>query len=70
MRKLFGPLVFTTVIHKTVTLAEAPSKGQSILTYSPGSKGAKEYLALAEETLARLPAAQTISAKAQRPSLQ
>ena len=70
MRKLFGPLVFTTVIHKTVTLAEAPSKGQSILTYSPGSKGAKEYLALAEETLARLPSAQPIDAKAQRPSLQ
>jgi chromosome partitioning protein len=70
MRRLFGPLVFSTVIHKTVTLAEAPSKGQSILTYAPASKGAKEYIALAQETLARLPAGQTIVAKAQRPPLQ
>jgi chromosome partitioning protein len=69
LRQLFGPLVFTTVIHKTVTLAEAPSKGQCILTYAPGSKGAIEYLALAQETLARLPAVQPIEAQAQRPAL-
>jgi chromosome partitioning protein len=69
MRKLFGPLVFTTVIHKTVTLAEAPSKGQSILTYAPGSKGAKEYVALAQETLVRLPAAQAIGTATPRPAL-
>jgi chromosome partitioning protein len=70
MRKLFGPLVFTTVIHKTVTLAEAPSKGQSILTYAPASKGAREYVALAQETLARLPAVQPIDGRVQRPALQ
>jgi chromosome partitioning protein len=58
------------VIHKTVTLAEAPSKGQSILTYSPGSKGAKEYLALAQETVARLPAGQAMQINASRPALQ
>jgi chromosome partitioning protein len=69
LRHLFGPLVFTTVIHKTVTLAEAPSKGQCILTYAPGSKGAQEYLALAQETLARLPAVQPIGAQPQRPAL-
>ncbi|MBM4026785.1 MAG: ParA family protein [Planctomycetes bacterium] len=60
LRKLFGPLVFDTVIHKTVALAEAPGKGQSILTYAPGSKGAAEYLALAQETLARLPLTQAL----------
>jgi chromosome partitioning protein len=69
LRQLFGPLVFTTVIHKTVTLAEAPSKGQCILTYAPGSKGAEEYLVLAQETLARLPAVQPIGAGTQRPAL-
>jgi chromosome partitioning protein len=69
LRQHFGPLVFTTVIHKTVALAEAPSKGQSVLTYAPDSKGAKEYLALAQETLARLPALQPLAAGAQRPAL-
>jgi len=70
MRRLFGPLVFSTVIHKTVALAEAPSKGQCILTYAPDSRGAKEYLALAQETLVRLPAGQTIGAGTSRPALQ
>lgn len=54
MRELFGPLVFDTVIHKTVALAEAPSKGQSILTFAPESRGAREYGALAREVVARL----------------
>ena len=49
MRQFFGNLVFDTVIHKTVRLAEAPSCGESILTYAPRSKGATEYQALAEE---------------------
>ena len=49
MREYFGSLVFETVIHRTVRLAEAPSAGQSILTFVPNSKGAAEYLALAEE---------------------
>jgi chromosome partitioning protein len=51
MREFFGDLVFSTVIHRTVRLAEAPSAGESVLTYAPGSKGATEYLALAEEIL-------------------
>ena len=49
MRKLFGGLVFDTVIHKTVRLAEAPSSGEPILTYAPQSRGATEYQTLAEE---------------------
>ena len=51
MRELFGDLVFETVIHRTVRLAEAPSAGESILTYAPESKGAAEYKALAEEII-------------------
>lgn len=54
MRRLFGSLVFKTVIHKTITLAEAPSVGQSIMTYAPESRGAAEYKALALEAIHRL----------------
>jgi chromosome partitioning protein len=49
MREFFGELVFNTVIHRTIRLAEAPSAGQSILTYAPDSNGAAEYMALAQE---------------------
>jgi len=51
MRDFFGDLVFDTVIHRTVRLAEAPSAGESILTYAPKSTGAAEYEALAEELI-------------------
>lgn len=51
MRQFFKELVFDTVIHNTISLAEAPSAGQSIFTYAPKSKGAAEYVALAEEVI-------------------
>jgi len=51
MRDFFGDLVFDTVIHRSVRLAEAPSAGESVLTYAPTSKGANEYQALAEEII-------------------
>jgi len=54
MRKLFGSLVFDAVIHKAIALAEAPSVGQSVLTYAPDSRGAMEYKILAQEVMARL----------------
>jgi len=53
MRGLFGELVFETVIHKTIRLAEAPSAGESILTYAPDSRGAADYRSLAWEILNR-----------------
>jgi cellulose biosynthesis protein BcsQ len=49
MRQFFGDLVFDTVINRTISLAEAPSAGQSISTYAPQSKGAADYRALAAE---------------------
>lgn len=49
MRQYFKQDVFQTVIHRSVRLAEAPSAGQSLITYDPKSQGAKEYNALAEE---------------------
>jgi len=42
MREFFGELVFDTVIHRTVRVAEAPSSGESVLTYASTSKGATE----------------------------
>ena len=54
MRRFFGELVFETVIHRTISLAEAPESGEPIITYAPKSRGAAEYTALAVETLARL----------------
>ena len=51
MREFFGELVFDTVIHFTVRLAEAPGAGEPVMTYSPNCKAATEYKALAEEIL-------------------
>lgn len=51
MRELFGDLVFDAIIHKSVKLAEAPSAGESILTYAPESRSAAEYRALANEVI-------------------
>ncbi|HPY76775.1 MAG TPA: ParA family protein [Anaerohalosphaeraceae bacterium] len=49
MRDYFGSLVFQTVIHRSVRLAEAPSAGQSVMTYAPISLGAFEYQSLVNE---------------------
>jgi chromosome partitioning protein len=49
MKEFFGELIFDTVIHHTVRLAEAPSAGEPIITYDPASRGAEEYISLAEE---------------------
>lgn len=49
MREYFGDLVFQTIVHRNIRLAEAPGAGQSIMTYAPDNPGAKEYKQLAEE---------------------
>jgi chromosome partitioning protein len=54
VRKLFGDLVFDTVIHRSICLAEAPSTGKPILVYAPQSRAAAEYMSAAEEVLDRL----------------
>ncbi len=50
-RKYFGIKVFKTVIPRNIRLAEAPSFGQPILFYDPGSKGAEAYENLCREVL-------------------
>ncbi len=47
----FQQLVFDTVIHRNVTLSEAPSHGQSIIMHDASSKGAVNYLNLAREII-------------------
>jgi chromosome partitioning protein len=50
-RENLGELVFHTVIPRNVRLSEAPSFAKSVLDYDPESKGARAYIALAEELL-------------------
>ncbi len=47
----FGDKVYDTVIPRNVRLAEAPSYGESAITYAPSSKGARAYVKLAKEIL-------------------
>jgi chromosome partitioning protein len=45
--------IFRNAIPRTVRLSEAPSFGQTIFEYDPGGQGAKAYLALGKEVVAR-----------------
>jgi chromosome partitioning protein len=49
--------IFNTHIRRNIKLAEAPSFGQSVFKYAPGSAGATDYQSLANEVLA-MPAQQ------------
>jgi chromosome partitioning protein len=54
VRQYFSHEVFKTIIPRNVRLSEAPSYGQTILSYAPGSAGALAYQALAAEFLSRM----------------
>jgi chromosome partitioning protein len=51
VQKHFADMVFKTVIQRNVKLSEAPSFGESIINYDATSKGALNYLQLAEEII-------------------
>jgi chromosome partitioning protein len=51
LKEFFGDKVFSTVIPRSVRLAEAPSFGKPIIAYDPRSKGAESYIQLAKEIL-------------------
>lgn len=51
IRSHFGEAVFSTVIRDNIALAEAPSQGLDIFSYSPKSYGAEDYLSLCKEIL-------------------
>jgi chromosome partitioning protein len=54
VRRYFPAYVFKTIIPRTVRLSEAPSYGETILSYAPGSVGAISYQALAQELMERV----------------
>ncbi len=51
VKKHFDEMVFQTIIQRNVRLSEAPSYGESIISYDAGSKGANNYLSLANELI-------------------
>ncbi|MFP4975101.1 ParA family protein [Paenibacillus sp. CN-4] len=51
VKKYFQEKVYRTIIPRNIRLSEAPSHGQSIITYDPRSKGAEVYLELAKEVV-------------------
>ncbi|MDQ3248237.1 MAG: ParA family protein, partial [Chloroflexota bacterium] len=54
VQNYFPDQVFQTIIPRNIRLSEAPSYGQTILSYAPASAGALAYAALAKEFLARV----------------
>ncbi len=61
-REYFGDTVFEAIIPRNVRLAEAPSFGKPIILYDIGSVGAKAYMSVAKELLARTFAEGAVSA--------
>jgi chromosome partitioning protein len=53
VRDHFGAVVLGPVIPRSVRVSEAPSYGQSVMTYDPGSSGAQAYLEAARELALR-----------------
>jgi chromosome partitioning protein len=53
VRRHFGDTVLRTTIPRSVRISEAPSYGQTVMTYDPGSSGALSYLEAAREMAER-----------------
>ncbi len=53
VRDHFGDQVLKTAIPRSVRVSEAPSYGQTVMTYDPGSPGALSYLEAAREIAIR-----------------
>jgi chromosome partitioning protein len=53
VRTHFGEEVLRTSIPRSVRISEAPSYGQTVLTYDPGSSGSLSYLEAAREIALR-----------------
>lgn len=54
VRLHFPEETFKTVIPRNIRLSEAPSHGEDILSYAPGSPGCKAYQAITDELLERI----------------
>jgi len=53
LKEIFKNKVFETLIHQNVKIVEAQVEKKTIIEYDKQSKGAKEYLQLAKEVVAR-----------------
>lgn len=53
VRAHFGDRVLRAVVPRNVRVSEAPSYGQSVMTYDPGSRGAMSYFEAAQEIAER-----------------
>lgn len=53
-RKRFGNMVFDTIIHDNVKLAECPGHNKPVQLHAPSSRGAQLYSSLTDEILQRL----------------
>ena len=49
----FQDMVFKTIIHRNVRLGESPSFGETIIVHDASSKGAINYLNLANEIITK-----------------
>ena len=61
VREHFGDQVLKTTIPRSVRVSEAPSYGQTVMTYDPGSPGAMSYLDAARELAEKGLAAQEVT---------
>lgn len=53
VRSHFGDVVLRAAVPRSVRISEAPSHGQTVMTYDPGSSGALSYLSAARELAER-----------------
>lgn len=53
IKEYFGSTLFNTIIRENISLAEAPSYGQTIYEYKPRSYGAEDYMELSKEITQR-----------------
>jgi chromosome partitioning protein len=54
VRRFFPDRIFSTIVPRSVRLAEAPSYGQSIDEYDPSSRGGQAYREFTNELIERL----------------
>lgn len=53
LRRTYGDTILRTRIRENVRIAESPQAMRDIVSYSPGSNGARDYIELAKELIER-----------------
>jgi chromosome partitioning protein len=68
VRTHFPETTLRTTVPRSVRISEAPSYGQTVMTYDPGSSGALAYLEAARELAERAEARPVDAAAKKRPA--